>query len=223
MTNFQPLEAAPKRLITPERAVFVLPIAAGAALALLLGLTVLSPLLYQLQQRRAVVSEMERKRTDLPMQRQQLNALLERQQSVLAQQERLLRLIAGKEVLRTWMAQLNRIAVRQGVSILLVEPQPTQVYTPPQPPPDGAPPASPAAPVDPLLAPNLEKRSAVITVQGPFPALVRFLQQMELLEVIVVATDMELELVPPQPDSKTVLTKLKLTLSAYGRNPRASS
>ena len=48
MTNFQPLEAAPKRLITPERAVFVLPIAAGAALALLLGLTVFSPLLYQL-------------------------------------------------------------------------------------------------------------------------------------------------------------------------------
>ena len=222
MTNFQPAKSAPKRYITPERAVFVLPIAAGAALALLLALTVMSPLLYQLQQRRAVVSEMERKRAALPMQRLKLNSLVEQQRSISAQQERLLQLVAGTQTLRTWMAQLNRIAVLQGVSIVLVEPQPTEIYKPPQPAPKGAKPAAPPVAVDPLLAPNLEKRSAVITIQGPFQGLVRFLQQMELLEVIVVASDLELELVPPQPDSKAVLTKLKLTLSAYGRNPRAS-
>ena len=74
-----------------------------------------------------------------------------------------------------------------------------------------------------MLAPNLEKRSAIVTLQGPFPRLVALLQQTELLQVIVLATDMELDLVPPKPDTKQLETKLKLKLSAYGRRAKAAS
>ena len=96
-----------------------------------------------------------------------------------------------------------------------------------------------SAPSDPLLAPNLEKRSALITVQGRFPQLLTFLRQLEQLQVIVIASDLELELVPPAAapapasavapaaalaaappvDPGAVQTRLKLTLSAYGRQP----
>ncbi len=225
MTNFQPSGTAPKRWITPERAVFVLPILGGAALAVLLGVVVLSPLLVQLNQRRSVVVEMERKRDELPLLRQQLEALLLRQQILQTQQKRLLNLVAGTGALKTWLAQLNRLAVKQGVAILLVEPQPVEVYTPPPPPAEGAEAAAapPPAPGDPLLAPNLEKRSAIVTLQAPFPRLVALLQQTELLQVIVLASDLELDLVPPQSGSQQVQTKLKLKFSAYGRSAKSPS
>ena len=225
MTNFQPSPARPKRLITPERAVLVLPIVAGAVAAALLGVSALSPLLVQLNQRRSTVIEMERKRDELPLLRQQLASLMQRQQMMQAQQDRLLTLVAGTAALKTWLAQLNRLALKQGVAILQVEPQPVEVYTPPPPPAEGSEASTSPPPVlgDPLLAPNLEKRSATVTLQGTFPKLVALLQQTELLQVIVLASDLELDLVPPKPESKQVEIKLKLKLSAYGRIAKAAS
>ena len=70
----------------------------------------------------------------------------------------------------------------------------------------------------------------MITVQGPFPKLVAFLQHLELLHMIVIASEMELELVPQQSQPTgavvaptAVPVKLKLKLSAYGRHAGASS
>jgi hypothetical protein len=203
---------------------------------LLLGL---SPLLLQVQKRSDVVVDLERKSRDLPLLRRQLDALLQRQARTWAQQEQLLELVAGTGALNTWLAQLNRLAVREGVAIQLLEPQAIELYVPPPPPPAGGATAAPApaaagtpppASADPLLAPSLEKRSAVITVQGPFPKLVAFLQHLELLHMIVIASEMELELVPQQSQPTgavaappAVPVKLKLKLSAYGRHAGASS
>lgn len=237
MTNFQAGAVPSRRWITPERAVLVLPVLAGVGLAVLLLLLGFSPLLLQVQKRSDVVVELERKSRDLPLLRRQLDALLQRQARTGAQQERLLELVAGTGALNTWLAQLNRLAVREGVAIQLLEPQAIELYVPPPPPPAGGATAAPAAAgtrppasADPLLAPNLEKRSAVITVQGPFPKLVAFLQHLELLHMIVIASEMELELVPQQSQPTgavaaptAVPVKLKLKLSAYGRHAGASS
>ena len=239
MTNFQAGAVPSRRWITPERAVLVLPVLAGVGLAVLLLLLGLSPLLLQVQKRSDVVVELERKSRDLPLLRRQLDALLQRQARTWAQQEQLLELVAGTGALNTWLAQLNRLAFREGVAIQLLEPQAIELYVPPPPPPAGGATAAPApaaagtpppASADPLLAPNLEKRSAVITVQGPFPKLVAFLQHLELLQMIVIASEMELELVPQQSQPTgavasptAVPVKLKLKLSAYGRHAGASS
>ena len=238
MTNFQAGAAPTRRWITPERAVLVLPVLAGVGLAVLLLLLGFSPLLLKVQKRSDVVVELERKSRELPLLRRQLDVLLQRQASTGAQQERLLELVAGTGALNTWLAQLNRLAVREGVAIQLLEPQAIELYVPPPPPPAAGATAAPAtaaatpppASADPLLAPNLEKRSAVITVQGPFPKLVAFLQHLELLHMIVIASEMELELVPQQSQPTgaeaaptAVPVKLKLKLSAYGRHAGASS
>ena len=245
MTNLQAGQPPARRLNTPEQAVLVLPVLAGAALAVLVGLLGLSPLLVQVQQRRGQVEVLERQRRELPLLRQQLDVLLQRQAAARDQQERLLRLVAGTGALRTWLTQLNRLALRDGLAIQQVEPQPIERYTPPPPPPPSGSTSPPSAsmptsaPSDPLLAPNLEKRSALITVQGRFPQLLTFLRQLEQLQVIVIASDLELELVPPAAapapasavapaaalaaappvDPGAVQTRLKLTLSAYGRQP----
>ena len=134
MTNFQAGAAPTRRWITPERAVLVLPVLAGVGLAVLLLLLGFSPLLLQVQKRSDVVVELERKSRDLPLLRRQLDALLQRQASTGAQQERLLELVAGTGALNTWLAQLNRLAVREGVAIQLLEPQAIELYVPPPPP-----------------------------------------------------------------------------------------
>jgi len=239
MTNFQAVDGSRQRLITPDRAVLVLPVLAGVVGAVLLLLFGLSPLLVQVQQRKGVVHEMQTKQNDLPLLKLRLVRLLERQRAAQGQQERLFQLVAGTDALNTWLTQVNRFATQQGLAIVSVEPQPIERYRPPAPPvpADGsAPPAEankPPPPVDPLLATQIEKHSALFVVQGPFPRLVRFLQQLEQLQVIVLASDGELEAGTPATTSTAPTdplaapaipqAKLKLRLSAYGRTPAVAS
>jgi len=240
MTNFQAVDASRQRLITPERAVLVLPVLAGVIGAGLLLLFGLSPLLVLVQQRKGVVEEMQTKQNDLPLLKLRLVRLLEKQRAAQAQQERLFQLVAGTAALSTWLTQVNRFATQQGLAIVSVEPQPIERYRPPAPPPpaDGSAPqpdakTPPPPPVDPLLAANIEKHSALFIVQGPFPRLVRFLQLLEQLQVIVLASDVELEAVTPATTSSSSTdplaapaipqAKLKLRLSAYGRTPAVAA
>jgi len=240
MTNFQAADPSRQRLITPERAVLVLPVLAGVIVAGLVLLFGLSPLLVQVQQRKGVVEEMQTKQNDLPLLKLSLVRLLEKQRAAQAQQERLFRLVAGTDALNTWLTQVNRFATQQGLAIVSVEPQPIERYRPPAPPPpvgDSTTQSNanqlPVAQADPLLATNIEKHSALFTIQGSFPRLVRFLQLLEQLQVIVLASDVELEAVAPATTS-TVPTdplaapalpqvKLKLKLSAYGRTPAVAA
>ncbi len=239
MTNFQGQRSRSSGVFTPERMVLLLPIGAGAALLLLLVLMGYPPLLLQWQQRREAISRLQIQAAALPLLRGQIQASelqLERKQQ---QQERLLTLVAGTGELRTWLASLNDIAAATGVAVSFVEPGAVEVYVPPPPPPaEGQPaeaaPAQPAASTDPLLAKNLQKRSAQITVMGPYPALRTFLLQLEALKVVAIASELDLRAVaaaqpqggPQNPSSSpnatpntTPKTELKLKLSAYGRAP----
>jgi len=240
MTNFQAVDTSRQRLITPERAVLVLPVLAGVVGAGLLLLFGLSPLLVQVQQRKGAVEEMQTKQNDLPLLKLRLVRLLEKQRAAQAQQERLFQLVAGTDALNTWLTQVNRFATQQGLAIVSVEPEPIERYRPPAPPPQAGGSATlpdtntpPPPPVDPLLAANIEKHSALFIVQGPFPRLVRFLQLLEQLQVIVLASDVELEAVTPATTSTAPTdplaapaipqAKLKLRLSAYGRTPAVAA
>ena len=233
MTNFQTVGSSKPRLITPERAVVIMPVFAGALLALVVFLLGFIPLLLQVQQKRDVVQGMERKKSELPMLKQQLAELSRKKAKSMAQQERLLKLVAGTSQLQTFLAQLNQYAVQEGVSILKVEPQAIErpAPKPVSPPADSSTPdaTAPALPPgDPLLAQKLEKRSALLTVQGPFRKIVAFLQQMEQLQVIVIASDLELTLAAANQNKSgnvsagddVTQTKLKLKLSAYGRSTK---
>ena len=229
MTNFQASDGR-RRLITPERLVLLLPIAAGAALLALVLVLGYPPLLLQLQQRRTAIAELKEQEAMLPLLRSQLNASAEQQERRTKQQARLLTLVAGTGELRTWLASINDLAAAAGVAITQVQPGEVERYTPPPPPPaDGTTPdpaqAQPAPSADPLLAPKLEKRSAQITVRGSYLALRTFLQRLESLQVVAIASELELKAEPPaqqaaqgQPAGPT-LTALTLKLSAYGRAP----
>lgn len=229
MTNFQSPEQRPKQYVTPERALLVLPIAGGFLLAALAIFFAVIPLAIRLQKNLSVVSAMEKKVSELPIVRRQLNDAIRQYNLKKAQQHRLLRLVAGTSALRTWLLTINRLADLEKVSILQVEPQPSEIYVPPPPPVENTsaqkPPSLQPKSIDPLLVPNIEKHSAVITFQGSFPNLLAFLRRLELLEAIVIASEMELKLLPAvatgngstSEQTLSPQTRLKIKFSAYGR------
>ena len=217
-----------------------LPIAAGGALALLLTALVLLPQWLALQGNMKRLSELEELRNQLGLTRSQLSATATSIEKVQAQQAKLFEIVTGSGDLSTFMAMVDREAQLAGVQLDLFEPQtaaiaaapgpgakpataapPTAVPTaPPAPPPQpGAPPVVAAAPG--VTIPGLERQSILVSARGSLPALLDFLRRLEKLKVLVVPSDLRLQL----EDTKTAqgvlqgqTVVLKVVLSLYGRS-----
>lgn len=231
MTNFQAQPATKSlRWLTPERAVLVLPIAAGLLLAVALGSFVITPLSLHLQAKRQQVEALRTLRNELPLLEAQLIAANRELSERREQQDQLLQLVAGVSELDTLLAELNDLAEQRGVIITRAEPGEIQSYQPPPPPADGQddvpPPAAGgegAAPTDPLLREGLERRSAQLGVSGSFSGLVAFMRALESFQVFVEISDLSLtQASTGQDDSSQDSARdldLELTLTAYGRQP----
>lgn len=213
MTNFQ---AETKRStatwLTPERAVVVVPILAGLALAAALATAVITPQVVQLRERRSVVDVMEQKSDDLPGLAQTLAQRRLEQAEVMAQQRRLLALIAGTVELETFLAQLNDLADKNQVVVTSTDPGMVERAPVPSVPTDS--PATAGA-GDPFLMQGLEKRSARIQVQGAFVQVLGFLRSLENLEVFVVTDDLSV-VASSVSENESIKVRLGLTLVAYG-------
>ena len=231
MTNFQ-TRPTNKFLqwLTPERAVLVVPIAAGLLLAVVWGSFVITPLSLRLQMKRQQVAELRRLREELPVLEAQLLAANRQLTERREQQDQLLQLVAGVSELDTLLAELNDLAEEMGVIIARAEPGEIQSYEPPSQPVDGQegvpPPAAGgegAEPTDPLLREGLERRSAQLGVSGAFSGLVAFMRALERLEVFVEISDLSLKQASTwKGDSSQEPAShldLELTLTAYGRKP----
>ena len=204
-------------LFSPERILVVLPALMGAGVAALLLTAGATPLMVQLQQEQAVVKEMRFKRNELPQMSLQLEQQLDQLADLERQQELLVDLGAGRRQLRTVLAALNTLTEVHNVQITALELKPVVAYKPPLPPPqpekgEEPPPAPP--PGDPLLRPGLEKRSALISLEGAFPDLLLVLRRIEQLQVIVITDDLKLL----NNGTENSPTQLSLSVSAYGRS-----
>ena len=217
MTNFQlkanrPVEA----WLTPERAVVVVPILAGLFLAVTLTMAVIRPQLSRLHERRSVVEVMEQKSEALPGLEQALAQRRVDQSEVMAQQQRLLGLIAGTSELETFLAELNDLEDEHQVLVFLTEPGAVERAPVPIAPSDA--PVAGAADLavgDPLLMQGLEKRFARIQVEGPFVFVLDFLRSLEKLEVFVVTEDLSV-MGAGSVEDEAMKVRLGLTVLAYG-------
>ena len=206
---------------SPERILLVLPIVMGAGLAVLMLTAGAAPLMVQLKADQAVVDEMLRKREGLAAARQQLEQELVELERLDQKHKRLVNLVAGEGQLRTVLAQLNLLTQRQNVRITAMELQPVVRFTPPPPP---SPPSEaeknadpaepPPPPADPLLLTGLEKRSALISLEGRFLDLLAVLRELEKLEVIVLMDDLALL----NSGANGSQIQLSISMSAYGRS-----
>ena len=223
MTNFQSeTNRSTAAWLTPERAVVVVPILAGLALAAALATAVITPQVVQLRERRLVVDVLDQKSQALPGLVENLAQRRLDQEEVMAQQQRLLALLAGTADLETFLAQLNDFADQYQVVVTSTEPG--AVERAPVPAPEAATDAPPADAEelvvgDPLLMQGLQKRSARIAVEGPFVQVLAFLQSLEKLEVFVVTDDLSVVKARSSED-EAMQVRLDLTLLAYGaENP----
>ena len=163
----------------------------------------------------------------MPVLRQQLAALKRKQAEREQQLDRLLALVAGTSELQTFLAELNDMARLHNVEITTTKPGVTERFKAPIPAQDQiAPPAVGGAGAeesagDPLLNRGLEKRSADLTVTGPFQQVLAFLQSLEHLEVFVVISEMNIQEQSLQMEDGVEKPEvaMNLTLSAYGRQP----
>lgn len=208
---------------SPERILLVLPIVMGAGLAVLMLTAGATPLMVQLKADQEVVDEMLRKREGLAAARQQLEQELAELERLGQKHKRLVNLVAGEGQLRTVLAQLNLLTQRQNVRITAMELQPVVRFTPPPPPPPSEaeksadpsePPSAEQTSADPLLLTGLEKRSALISLEGRFLDLLAVLRELEQLEVIVLMDDLALL----NSGANGAQTQLSISISAYGRS-----
>lgn len=215
--------------LTPERAVLVMPVLAGLVLSMALLSVGITPLTMRVREQNKVVEELTTKADFVQVLRQQL-AVLKRSQVEREQQlDRLLDLVAGTSELQTFLAELNDLSRVHNVAINTTKPGAVERFKALKPvnrKSQQAPPAagglkSRAKAGDPLLNRGLEKRSAALTVKGPFQQVMAFLQSLEHLEVFVVISEMNVREQNRQTedgvDQPEVL--MDLTLSAYGRQP----
>ena len=204
--------------LTPERAVLVMPVLAGLVLSMALLSVGITPLTMRVREQNKVVEELTTKADFVPVLRQQL-AVLKRSQDEREQQlDRLLDLLAGTSELQTFLAELNDLGRVHNVVINTTKPGAVERFSAT---PDQATPRSASG--DPLLNRGLEKRSAVLTVTGPFEQVLAFLQSLERLEVFVVISEMnvrkQIQLI--EDGVERVEVAMDITLSAYGRQPKS--
>ena len=233
MTNFQ--GGTPAR-VTREQILLWTPVALGGVVAIAAAALLLFPAVQQLSRKQQELADLKEQEARVPLLRQQLTQQRETLEEAQQREKQILQLIAGSGDISTFMAQLSREARISGVQLDSYEPV-TATAAPVTTPPAGQkPPASPnpqqpqpaAAPVDPLVAPGLQKTSVLITAKGSGPQLQDFLRRLERLSLLVAQSDLSLktEVAQATEAGKTAasgLTTLKLTLSVYSKASAANA
>lgn len=223
----------------PNRLLLLLPLAAGAVVALLVLLAWVVPQLQRLNRNQQRLAAMEEKVLQLPLLRAQLQSTIKAQERAEAQKRQLLALIAGSGSLDTFMAQVNREAERQGVVLDVLQPA---APPPPDPKAGAKPAAAGAAAGAPAAAPaaagcgklgataGLAASRQSLAVRGRYPNLLAFLRALERLNLLVVQCDLTLE--QPEPKAAAANAKqrpplepmlLRFDLSLYAQAPAARS
>lgn len=222
MTNLQ--EGASRISGTVLRRLWLwVPIGVGAALALVLVGTVITPLWLSLQRDSQRLREVEELKDQLAQQRLTARSLDQQEEKVRGQRERLVKVISGSGDVSTFLAQLDRMAKANGVQLDLYEPRAAtgaEASRQGNAPPTQDPKAKPAD--DPLDLEGLERKALVMAARGSFPELLAFLRQLEALNVLVVQSDLQLTQERKQDSSEAGAPRpepvvLKLALSLYAK------
>ncbi|HJN34319.1 MAG TPA: hypothetical protein QF700_09400, partial [Prochlorococcus sp.] len=228
MTNLSQERPSWRRKITRERVLVGVPLVVGGMVACSLVFTVVLPSLVRLEDQQQRLKQLLNQEASLPLLPGQLKTATEQLAKVQQQQEVLLNLVAGKDKIQTFLAQLSREAMAAGVVLELYEPvlvAPSASAAPSQKPPgrksnrDG----EEISPENLLAGRGYEKTAVLLQARGPFIALQGFLRGIEALQLVVQPSDLELTALDPKQGREDdvvtgpALTQLKLKLTFYDK------
>ena len=222
MTNLQ--DAADRStLLVQQRLLLGVPIGVGALLAALIAGFGVVPQWLSLQANSERTAQLEELQARIPLLRAQIAKAAEAQETAERKQLQVLQLIEGSGELATFLAQLDREALRTGVQLDLYEPV---AATPPVPetvakktPKQES---QPPPPTSPLEAAGLQAQKVLLSAKGPYPSLLAFLRATEQLSVLLTQSNLALTVVTAPPaggaspaPSGVPKTELKLMLTYY--------
>ena len=186
------------------------------------------PRLGRLQEQQERLQELRLKQASLPGLLRQLAKQEVRAQQVAQEQALLIDLIAGRERIQTFLAEVGRVADDTGVVVRSYEPA-----APPAPKPPPAETSSrggsnrskqaPPPPKDPLTELGYQKTSVLLQATGPYESLQAFLRRMESIELLVQPSNLSLtalsttQKVDVSGRLQRPRTDLKLRLSFFDR------
>ena len=221
MTNLSPDQPRWQRWLSRERLLMGAPVLGAVVAVLLLAGIDGWPRYGRLQEQQQRLEELRQKQALLPGLRRQLVRAQARADEVVQQQAVLVNLIAGRERIQTFLAQISREAATSGVVIELYEP------ALPIPPPaknsrnrSRSTKAKDSA-KDPLSNLGYSKTSVLLQAKGSYQGLLTFLRRMESLQLLVQPSDLALKALESKAAKEsalatsTPLTQLKLRLSFF--------
>jgi len=207
-----------------ERVLIGAPVVTGLVAAIALAVIDGKPRLERLSVQTDRLEELRRKQAALPGLIEQLRQAERRALEVAQDQAVLVDLIAGRDKIQTFLAQVSREALATGVDIDVYEPVPPVVPVPETT--DAT--AAEEAPKDPLTELGYTKTSVLLQAQGGYLALQAFLRRMESLQLLVQPSDLALRALNAsrQREDRTALTppltQVNLRLSFFDRTADAS-
>ncbi len=153
------------------------------------------PRVGRLQEQRERLQELRLKQASLPGLRRQLAKQEIRAQQVAQQQALLVDLIAGRDQIQTFLAEVGRVADATGVVVSLYEPSAPPAPKPPKPQSRSRSSKSKQkdVPKDPLNELGYVKTSVLLKAIGPYEALQSFLRRMESLQLLVQPSNLALK------------------------------
>lgn len=244
MTNLQsPL--VPEEQILRQRLLLGVPIGLGVLVASLLAVGLLVPQLLRLRSDSQRLADLQALEQRIPLLRRQLDKTALDQENAERQQRKILALIQGSGEFLTFLSQIDREAIRNGVQLELYEPVASraaaapdgQAPNPQAPPPAGQPeggqpeggqPQTGQAPpvASPLEQAGLTAEQVLLTARGSYPRLLGFLRAVEKLSLLAIPSDFRMVLVNPtaatgaarqgsSPAGTPAVPELKLLLTYY--------
>ena len=221
-----------KRLITPERAVLLVPASAGIFIGIILILVFLVPEILEIRNKKADMAILNEKIEYIPLYEKKLSNLSNLLRKRIEQSNRLIDLVAGKEELRTILAKLNELSIANNVRIIEIKPEQIVIFSTSK--------SSKSKNIstvstqqnenksDKFLIPSIKKYPFKLSLVGQYEDIINFLRDLELLQTIVLSSGLELKLNPSEKGyNYNIVNKekdnyneisIKLKLTFYGRD-----
>ncbi len=227
MTNLSPELPSWQRKITRERALVGFPLLTGGLVAGLLTCLVVLPTLARLDSQQQRLQHLLKQQASITLLPGKLKTAAEQLAMVQQKQAVLVNLVAGKDKIQTFLAQLSRESMATGVVLELYEP--VSVAPSPSAVSRNNPPGSNPKPdqeeivsENPLAVRGYEKTAVILQARGSFLRLQAFLRGIEALQLVVQPSDLELIALDPKkgPDGDATgpaLTQLRMRLTFYDK------
>ena len=222
MTNFSN-KGNKKRLLTPERAVFFVPVIFSLLISSLLLPLIFFPQAKFIREQKSEIALLNEKINYIPMYKEKLLEIESIFKDINHQNDRLIDLLAGKKDLSTVLSKLNKISLLHNIKIIEVKPEDKISTSLTK---DNSNPTTSDKTTlnnDKLLVKSIEKYPIQIKIIGDYQNILNFIRDLELLQTIVISSDLKLvknnqvQQLSSTEEKKDNSLSLNFRITFYGR------